>query len=792
MEDEESLSGSDGDQEREILEARRAVEKNPGAYDAHLKLVGLLRTQDFGELRTARLRFADAFPLPSPVWLQWIEDEARISVSAAERSFIAGTLFRRAMADYVSVPITLAFIRCEANRLSLGDIDMKAFVEAVESLIGDHASAMHVYGRGGELWDVYEEILDKMGAQDALRDAREKRKKSPCARITLRAIEPGSDEQSDIASPDGPNIEDKREQRKAFESKLADAGSNPEEFSGLRPEDLLARYASYAVYEAEHAGEASNVIWERCVAECFLMPQAWLQFANHFRAFRNVASERAVLNRAVRNVPWSTELWTRLLVATSCSGLDGAREQIRTIAETAIPHVQNSNDETSVGQFGAAVVACVKSCATSDISPEELEDMQVLLRPLADETTLPWAEFCVALASVCRKDTDVGKFMEPVILARPHEARWWVSYAAFLCEQDHKRLTYRRGLAHVGDANEARVIADAWLLFEQQHGNNPAKLVEAQENIQAVLGRRMPSTHTSQYQHGAFADPTKATATRKRGPQHITRKPRKQRRDNTGEASSKSVTVQDAKDSKRNPANRNPAKTLHTRSGEPAVADLQQSTVPENTQEGGGDVPAKTAQKRDRSDGADQNDAANTAETYEASVVFVNNLSYSATESELARLFEPAGAVREIRLPRRVDGAPKGFAYVEFASDETVPAALALHKSTVCGREIWVRRSKPPKPKPARRNSDAVQDAANDTDNRTDSSTPSLGQSNTEKRKHVILHSRKPKLLVHDSDANDKQVPMDVSQVDDPPNVEHRAEQKPLGQDAFRAMLQRK
>ncbi len=57
--------------------------------------------------------------------------------------------------------------------------------------------------------------------------------------------------------------------------------------------------------------------------------------------------------------------------------------------------------------------------------------------------------------------------------------------------------------------------------------------------------------------------------------------------------------------------------------------------------------------------------------------VFVGNLSYETTQSELEILFAEAGRVAEVFLPDdRITGRPRGFAFIEFTQESTVDAAI--------------------------------------------------------------------------------------------------------------------
>lgn len=59
--------------------------------------------------------------------------------------------------------------------------------------------------------------------------------------------------------------------------------------------------------------------------------------------------------------------------------------------------------------------------------------------------------------------------------------------------------------------------------------------------------------------------------------------------------------------------------------------------------------------------------------------VFVGNLDFNTTKDEVQSLFSQIGEIRDVFLPMdRESGRPRGFAFVEFASDDD--AAKAIEK----------------------------------------------------------------------------------------------------------------
>ena len=62
-----------------------------------------------------------------------------------------------------------------------------------------------------------------------------------------------------------------------------------------------------------------------------------------------------------------------------------------------------------------------------------------------------------------------------------------------------------------------------------------------------------------------------------------------------------------------------------------------------------------------------------------SSKVFVGNLNYETTQTQLQELLGEVGEIKDVYLPAdRVTGRPRGFAFVEFSSPEE--AKLAIEK----------------------------------------------------------------------------------------------------------------
>ena len=77
--------------------------------------------------------------------------------------------------------------------------------------------------------------------------------------------------------------------------------------------------------------------------------------------------------------------------------------------------------------------------------------------------------------------------------------------------------------------------------------------------------------------------------------------------------------------------------------------------------------------------------------------LYVGNLSYQTTETELRAAFEGYGEVSSVTIIKdKFTGQSRGFGFVEMASDEQAQAAIdGLDGSDLGGRNLKVNKAKP-------------------------------------------------------------------------------------------------
>jgi cold-inducible RNA-binding protein len=84
--------------------------------------------------------------------------------------------------------------------------------------------------------------------------------------------------------------------------------------------------------------------------------------------------------------------------------------------------------------------------------------------------------------------------------------------------------------------------------------------------------------------------------------------------------------------------------------------------------------------------------------------LFVGNLSYKTTETELQNLFAPHGTVIQVdMIMDKFSGRPRGFAFVTMETKEAADAAVqALNGKSVEGRAMTVNEARPREDRPQR------------------------------------------------------------------------------------------
>ena len=92
------------------------------------------------------------------------------------------------------------------------------------------------------------------------------------------------------------------------------------------------------------------------------------------------------------------------------------------------------------------------------------------------------------------------------------------------------------------------------------------------------------------------------------------------------------------------------------------------------------------------------NDYEYEGEEVESTKLLIKNLAFESDKDELKKLFTPFGEVKSIRIPKKLDGTHRGFAFIEFIShEESKNAFKSLQNTHFYGRKLvieWANKEK--------------------------------------------------------------------------------------------------
>ena len=93
---------------------------------------------------------------------------------------------------------------------------------------------------------------------------------------------------------------------------------------------------------------------------------------------------------------------------------------------------------------------------------------------------------------------------------------------------------------------------------------------------------------------------------------------------------------------------------------------------------------------------ASRHDVAHSKGSKMSKKIYVGNLPFSATESEIRELFEAHGAVHSVALIEdRETGRPRGFGFVEMDDAAADAAISSLNGTEMGGRSLNINEAKP-------------------------------------------------------------------------------------------------
>jgi multiple RNA-binding domain-containing protein 1 len=103
-------------------------------------------------------------------------------------------------------------------------------------------------------------------------------------------------------------------------------------------------------------------------------------------------------------------------------------------------------------------------------------------------------------------------------------------------------------------------------------------------------------------------------------------------------------------------------------------------------------VPQQSLVKSSRGGGSGEGEASNPNETNK---LIVRNVAFQATKEELKTLFSAFGTIKTLRIPRKIGGVHRGFAFIDFNTKQEATRAMnALSRTHMYGRHLVIEYAK--------------------------------------------------------------------------------------------------
>lgn len=334
----ESSDSDDDDEalEREVQALRSQIAASPADYETHLKLIAAQRkTGDLDGVRAAREAMAAVFPLTADIWTPWLEDEARLAGTEKERLGVLA-LHDRAVGDYLSVPLWLAFVEYAeeayvVHGVSGGLVAVRAAYERALAEVGLH------FALGSELWVRFRAFERRVaeasgGGADRVVALFRKQLRLPMAGLAAVRVEfeqnaEGGEGEGEAGGLGGDTALQRDHERalKGADARAPLENALIEEVFATQPTAAqLAPWLEYVQFEAEQKGDARSramAVYERALACWPLSLELWLGYIGFAEEGAGPADKLAqVYSRAVRNITWSGALWCGYLRSLQQAG----------------------------------------------------------------------------------------------------------------------------------------------------------------------------------------------------------------------------------------------------------------------------------------------------------------------------------------------------------------------------------------------------------------------------------------------------------------------------------------
>ena len=676
-----------------ISELEQALESNPYNYANHEELVKLLKTgEDFDRLRKARENWSKVFPLTGQLWLEWVADEQKIAATEEEKSEVQN-LLERGVRDYLSVDLWLE--RCMVGMQGIGTSagaaqSRRIFEEAIA------ACGLHC-GKGSLVWDAYREMETALVSLTAEGSEEHLKAKELVSKLWIRQLRQpllgmestlkeykewcGKDVDKGLLA-DYQKARQRLKKREPLESSLLNT-EGPEQ---------LEIFRQYAAFEKEE-GEPARVqcLYERAVAEHCLVGELWEEYLAYMESTIKIGPVvLPVYARALRNCPWSVELWCAHLRALERyeketsevtkvfeQALEAGFSELSSYLELWLTFIDYKRRGT---HFGKEETDSMRDLRTV------FERARIHLGEVGGDPGHEVAKYQANLEADQYGCMDVARQIWAAILqTQPFTASLWMDFIQLektYGDKKHLRKAFQRALEKTYDQPE--IIAKAFLQFEREEGS-----LEAWEQCRKQCKARLARVDASKEK-----EKDKGMDEEARRADKVERKKEKDKQYRRDRRQEEAATKREnMANNGRNGVGSFKSKPLAENSKVDAPPGFKPPPDFNGKKRAGVEPPPgfkEPAPKKLKTVTDQEFNELSETKQKEMRTVFLSNLSYEVDDDRIRDTMVSSGPIVEVRLIKKPDGKSKGYAFVEFEHRDSAVAALARDNEQLDGRPMYV------------------------------------------------------------------------------------------------------
>ncbi|KAM4616482.1 squamous cell carcinoma antigen recognized by T-cells 3 isoform 2-T2 [Polymixia lowei] len=715
--EEDDSSEDEKENEAEIQRLEEQLSINAFDYNCHVDLIKLLRQEgELSRLRRARQKMSELFPLTEEIWLDWLNDESRLTEEEPNREKVY-ELFERAVKDYICPDIWLEYAQYSIGGMgSPGGIDkVRSIFERALTAVGLHMT------KGATVWEAYREFENVMLStvqpppgkvptreeQDLLNTQLERihtlfRRQLAIPLMDMEATYAEYEEWSEKGVPETVAHQYKKalqqmEKSKPFEETLL-----------VAEPPKLAEYQSYIDYEMKVGDPARiQIVFERALAENCLVPDMWEKYTTYLD--RQLKIKDLVLSshdRAVRNCPWTMGLWKSYLLALERHGAE--HQTVSDIFEKALnAGFIQATDYVDIWQ--AYLDYLRRRVDFSKESSKELEELRAAFSRSLDyvkqdveerfsESGDPSCTIMQIWARIealhCNNMQKARELWDSIMTkGNAKYANMWLEY--YNLERSygdpiHCRKALHRAVQCTSDYPEH--VCEVLLTFERVEGSLEDWDVAVQKTETRLNRLNEQRAKVAEKEANLLRQEEEKTEQRRRA--KVEKKSQKKGQKGSRAGEKRKAEYDDYQKDWNEHSEQAPKRPRGD--GDPGTEEyMETETGLYGRKTPAGQRPGPPGAKK-----AQQGAAATTQRQQDDkpelrddnNSVFISNLAFTLEEPEnkLRTLFEPCGPIQQVRPVFSNRGTFKGYCYVQFESKASVPEALKLDRREVEGRPMFV------------------------------------------------------------------------------------------------------